>query len=261
MKISIITATYNSGATVRDTLESVLRQNYKDYELIIKDGGSKDNTLEICQEYEPAFEGRMRIISCPDKGIYDAMNQGIKAATGDVLGILTSDHLYIDDNVLGDIAKEFATEEIDCVYGNLYFVAADDTSSIVRVWKGSQYQKGGFKKGWHPAHPTFYAKRECYDQFGLFDISFDVSADFELLLRFIEKHGISNRYMDRYFIKMRVGGESTGSIGNIGKIIKGNRNVLRAFRKNGMDVSSSLYLFRRLAPKVLGMLRTKLFPK
>lgn len=246
MKISIITATFNSSATVRDTLDSVLKQNYTNYELIIKDGGSKDNTMEICREYEQAFEGRLRIISCPDKGIYDAMNQGIEAATGDVVGILNSDDLYIDENVLGDIAQAFSKEDIGCVYGNLLFVDAENTNKITRRWIGSQHKKGAFQKGWHPAHPTFYAKREYYEQFGGFDTTFDVSADFELMLRFIEKHGIKNRFLNRYFIRMRIGGESTGSVK---KIIQGNRNVLRAFKKNGIEVSV-LYPFRRILPKI-----------
>ena len=247
MKISIITATFNSSATVHDTLDSVLRQNYKNYELIIKDGGSIDNTLEICQEYEPAFEGRMKIISCPDRGIYDAMNQGIKAATGDVVGILNSDDLYIDENILGDIAFVFEKNDVGCVYGNLYFVDAQDTNKVTRRWIGSQHTKGAFQKGWHPAHPTFYAKREYYKQFGGFDTTFDVSADFELMLRFIEKNEIKSLYMDRYFIRMRIGGESTGSLS---KIITGNKNVLRAFKKNGIEVSL-LYPIYRLLPKVI----------
>ena len=246
MKISIITATFNSGATVRDTLDSVLKQNYTNYELIIKDGGSKDNTMEICREYEQAFEGRLRIISCPDKGIYDAMNQGIKAATGDVVGILNSDDLYIDENILGDIASAFERNDVGCVYGNLYFVDAEYTNKVTRRWIGSQHYKGAFQKGWHPAHPTFYAKREYYEVFGGFDTTFDVSADFELMLRFIEKNEIKSLYMDRYFIRMRIGGESTGSLS---KIITGNRNVLRAFKKNGIEVSA-LYPMRRILPKI-----------
>lgn len=253
MKISIITATYNSGSTVRDTLDSVLRQNYKDYELIIKDGGSKDNTLEICREYESAFDGRMRIISCPDKGIYDAMNQGIKAATGDVVGILNSDDMYLDEDVLKDIATEFSKGNIGCVYGNLYFVDAHDTRRIIRTWIGSQYTDGAFKKGWHPAHPTFYAKREHFDMYGVFDTTFDVSADFELMLRFIEKYKIKNKYMNRYFVRMRIGGESTGSIK---KIIIGNKNVIRAFKKNGIQISI-FYPIIRIFPKCVSIIKSK----
>ena len=180
MKISIITVTLNSSATVRDTLKSVLKQSYTDYKLIIKDGGSKDDTFKICAEYQPAFADRMKVISCYDKGIYDAINQGIKAATGDVVGILNSDDLYIDEHVLEDIASEFCKDDVGCVYGNLHFVDANDTNKITRTWIGSQHKKGASQKGWHPAHPTFYARREYFKKYGAFDTTFDVSADFEL---------------------------------------------------------------------------------
>lgn len=252
MKISIVTAAYNSGATLRDTMESVLRQTYKDIEYIVVDGGSGDDTMDIVREYEPLFGGRMRYVSEPDRGIYDAMNKGIGMATGDVVGMLNSDDLFFDDYVVNDIANSFS-EEVDAVCGNLYFVKENDIDFIVRAWKGSPYKS--FKKGWHPAHPTFYVRREVYEKYGLFDISFDVSADFELMLRFIEKYKIKVRYVERYMVKMRIGGESTGNIKNI---IKGNRNVLRAFNKNGIKVSP-FYLLFRLVPKAVGMIKYKLF--
>ena len=123
MKISIITATYNSGATLRDTLESVLQQDYSDYELVIKDGGSTDNTLDICREYEPRFEGRMKLLSSPDKGLYDAMNQGIRATTGEVVGILNSDDFYTSNDILRIIARQFdGTPDIDALYGDIHYV-------------------------------------------------------------------------------------------------------------------------------------------
>ncbi len=251
MKISIITATFNSAATVRDTIESVLSQTHSDWELIIKDGGSKDDTLAICRSYE---DERIRIVACPDHGLYDAMNQGIAAAKGEVVGILNSDDFYFDNQVLERIAASLSDETIGCVYGDLQFVDAKDTSKVVRIWKGSQYQKGGFRKGWHPAHPTFYARKKYFDEYGAFDTSFQVSADFELMLRFIEKHQVSNLYIPHYFVKMRMGGESTGSLKNI---IKGNKNILRAFKKNGIS-RPPFYLVRRLAPKVFSVIKTKL---
>lgn len=254
MKISIITSTYNSEKTVQETLESILNQTHQDIELLIIDGKSKDNTLEIVRRYERLFQGRLRYISEQDKGIYDAMNKGIQMATGDVVGILNSDDLYMDNKVVEDIANAFVQTNVDAIYGNLIFVDEDDTSKIVRVWKGSQYEPGSFLNGWHPAHPTFYVRRDIYEKYGLFDISFDVSADFELMLRFIEKHRISNRYLDRTFIKMRMGGESTGSIK---KIITGNRNVLRAFEKNGFKVSI-VYPIKRLLPKAINMIKNKI---
>ena len=252
MKISIITATYNSGATLRDTLDSILSQSYPDYEVLIIDGGSKDDTKDIVDEYIPKFNGRLKWYTGRDRGLYDAMNKGISRATGDIVGILNSDDFYASPDVLVAIAE--GCRDVEAVYGNLDFVEEKNTEKVVRQWRGSQHTAGAFLKGWHPAHPTFYARKECYDRLGGFDISFDVSADFELMLRFIEKEGLSNRYIPITFVKMRMGGESTGSIK---KILQGNKNVLRAFRKNGFKVSS-FYLVRRLVPKAINIIKTKL---
>lgn len=251
MIVSIITIAFNSAQTIRDTLTSVLSQSYSNIEYIIIDGASNDATVRIVKEYEPMFNGRLKWVSEPDKGLYDAMNKGIKMATGDVIGILNSDDLFYDSNVLRDIALAF-DENTDALFGNLYFVKSDDVHCIVRAWKGSTYSS--FKKGWHPAHPTFYVRREVYEKYGGFDTSFDVSADFELMLRFIEKNRIRTKYLDRYMVKMRMGGESTRNIANI---IKGNRNIIRAFRKNDIQVSWA-YPIYRLFPKVVSLLRYKL---
>lgn len=254
MKISIITATYNSEKTLCDTLNSILGQTCHDIECIIVDGGSKDGTMDIVREYEPRFQGRMRWVSEPDKGIYDAMNKGVQMATGDVVGVLNSDDFYYDERVVEDIANAFVQKGVDCVYGNLVFVDVKDKSAVIREWKGSQYQSGAFLRGWHPAHPTFYAKRSCFEKYGAFNLDYAVSADFELMLRFIEKERIPNAYLDRCFVKMRWGGESTGTLRNI---IKGNRNILKAFRSNGLK-PTRFYLVRRLVPKVWNMLKQKI---
>ena len=254
MKISIITATYNSGAALRDTLESVLSQTYKDFEHIIIDGLSSDDTMAVVREYEPRYGGRLRYISERDGGLYDAMNKGISMAVGDVVGILNSDDIYYDKYALKRIADAIMLFDTDIVYGDLEFVDSTDLNRRVRFWNGSQHTPGAFLKGWHPAHPTFYAKKDCYTRFGGFDTSFDVSADFELMLRFIETNSISNTYIPNILIKMRMGGESTGSIK---KIIQGNRNVLRAFVKNGFK-APPFYLMRRLVPKAINMIKTKI---
>lgn len=246
MKISIITATFNSAATVRDTLDSILQQTHQDWELIIEDGMSQDDTLAIVSEYEPRCKGRMHIFSEKDEGLYDAMNRGIARATGDVIGILNSDDFYHDEHVLEDINKAMEEQPVDCIYGDLKFIKANDKNRIVRIWKGSQYKKGAFLHGWHPAHPTFYARQECFDKLGAFNTNLAVSADFELMLRFIEVAGLRNRYINRYFIKMRMGGESTGSLRNI---IRGNRSILRALSENGFK-PSPLFLFYRFVPKI-----------
>lgn len=256
MKISIITATYNSGATLRDTLESVLSQDYIDIEHVIKDGLSSDDTLDIVESYRTRYDARgyqLKVISDRDKGLYDAMNIGIAASTGDVIGILNSDDFYASSSVLSLIAGAIGNN-YDCCYGDLVFITPENSNKIVRTWKGSQYTPGAFLNGWHPAHPTFYARKELFEKLSGFDTSFNVSADFELMLRFIEKGHARSLYIPHTMVKMRMGGESTGSLR---KIIEGNKNVLRAFKKNGFEVPN-FYLIRRFAPKVINMIRNKL---
>lgn len=254
MKISIITVTFNSAATLRDTIESVLSQTYQDWELIIVDGLSQDNTLSILRDYEPLSNGRMHIFSEKDEGLYDAMNRGIAHATGDVIGILNSDDFYYDAHVLEDINRAMEDQPIDCIYGNLIYVLPKNKNRVVRIWKGSQYKKGAYLKGWHPAHPTFYARRECYERLGGFNTNYAISADFELMLRFIEVAGLRNRYINRYFVYMRMGGESNGSLRNI---IRGNRNILRALRSHGFH-PSTLFMMHRILPKIKATIQGRL---
>lgn len=250
MTITIITATFNSGKTLRTNLESVLSQTYTDFEHIVVDGASCDDTMEIVKSYEPRYNGRLRYISEPDKGIYDAMNKGLALATGNVIGVLNSDDCYASDTILERISE--GIKDFDAVFADLDYVSPSDINRVVRKWKGSPYAPGLFFKGWHPAHPTFYARRECFDKFGKFDITLNVSADFELMLRFIEKGKIRTHYIPVTFVKMRMGGESNGTLS---KIIEGNRNIMKAFRKNGFNVSS-FYPVRRIVPKVVSMIRT-----
>lgn len=248
MKISIVTPCFNSAATLADTINSVLAQTYADVEHVIVDGGSTDGTVELIRRYEPRYAGRLKWVSEPDKGIYDAMNKGIRMATGDVVGVLNSDDFFFDANVVSDIAKAF-TDDVDCIFGNLKFVSKSDTSKVVRIWKGSPYRS--FHTGWHPAHPTFYVRRFILQDNGAFDIRFKIASDFELMLRLIECRRIASRYLDRYIVCMRMGGESTARLSNI---IKGNIETYKAFAANGMRVSP-LYPVRRLAPKIAGVVK------
>lgn len=248
MKISIITATYNSSSSIADCINSVNGQSHPNIEHIIIDGASKDNTLEIINNTPNQVS---KIISEPDQGIYDAMNKGIKLAKGDIVGILNSDDFYASDTIIEQIVETFKQTSCHSLYGNLDFVSANDTSKVIRHWRSSPFYPGSFAKGWHPPHPTFFVKREIYDKYGLFDTTLDISADFELMLRFLEKHKISTHYLDETIVKMRYGGESTGSIS---KIIKGNRNILKAFRKNRIKVSP-FYVVNRLASKALQFIK------
>lgn len=256
MKISIITTTYNSADTIRDTLESVLSQTHQDWELIIQDGFSQDETLSIVHEYESRSNGRIHTFSEKDDGLYDAMNRGIARATGDIVGILNSDDFYYDNNVLTDINRAMDGQPVDCIYGDLVYVLAKNKKRVVRIWKGSQHKKGAYLHGWHPAHPTFYARRECYDKYGAFNTNIAVSADFELMLRFIEVAELRNKYINRYFVKMRMGGESNRSLRNI---IRGNRNILRAMRENGLN-PSPLFILHRMMPKLWNTIKGTLHP-
>ncbi|MBD5254144.1 MAG: glycosyltransferase [Bacteroides sp.] len=234
MTISIITATRNSGKTVKDTFESVLAQSYDDYEYIVVDGASEDNTLDIVRAYEPRFNGRMKWISEPDDGIYHAMNKGISMATGDVIGILNSDDFYSSTDILATVAREIA--DVDAVYGDIHYVLPNDLSKPVRVYSSKSFSRWMMRFGFMPAHPSFYCWRRIYDDFGLYDQSFEVASDFEFLLRAIFLHNISTRYLPIDFVTMRKGGASTSGFSSHKRILKDH---LRAYKKNG--VSSSIF--------------------
>ena len=229
MKISVITVCYNSVTTLQDTLESVLRQTYPDVEYIVVDGASKDGTKELIEKYAPKFSGRMKWISEPDQGIYDAMNKGIRMAEGDVIGFLNGDDYYQDNLVLEDIARAFALNRPDAVHGNLSYV--NSRRQVVRTWQGFPYRPGAFQKGWNPAHPTFYCTRRCFEQYGMFDPSIGSAADFELMLRFIEKHRISTHYLNHFMVFMRTGGSSTAGLSAVLRNTRQNRD---SFKKNNL---------------------------
>lgn len=235
MKISIVTATYNSGKTLRDTIRSVLSQQYDDYEHIIVDGGSKDNTMDIVRELEPLYNGKLRWISEPDKGIYDAMNKGLLLATGDVVGLLNSDDFYTSDHILSAIATNI--EEVDAVYGDIHYVDAADLTKCVRYYSSASFSPKRMRMGFMPAHPSFYCRRELYLKYGLFDTSFKIAADFEQLLRLIYIHSIRLKYLPLDFVTMRTGGASTSGFQSHKRILADH---LRAYKKNG--VKSHLFL-------------------
>ena len=238
LKISIITATYNSGKTVGDTLKSVLAQTYHDYELLVVDGASKDNTLEVVKKMEPLFEGRMRYISEPDKGIYDAMNKGIRMATGDVIGILNSDDFYTSDDALACIAWTLEKEKVDAVYGDIHYVDDDDLTKCVRYYSSKPFRKWMMRLGFMPAHPSFYCRKEVYEKFGAFDAeNYRVAADFENLLRLIFVNKIKTHYISKDFVTMRTGGASSSGLESHKRIM---RDHLKALKKNG--VYSNIFL-------------------
>ncbi len=212
MKVSIITATYNSSRTIIDTLKSLEEQTYNNIEYIIIDGASKDNTLDVIKNNCSRVS---TIISEPDNGIYDALNKGINAATGDIVGFLHSDDLFAYPEAIEDIVKSMFENKTDAIYADLQYVDKDNINSIVRYWKSGEYNINKVKDGWMPPHPTFYMKRECYQQFGLFDLKFKISADYDSLLRYLYLNNISMSYLPKVTIKMRVGGASNRDMKNI----------------------------------------------
>lgn len=207
MKVSIITATYNSAATVADTLRSVAAQTHPDIEHLIIDGLSKDDTLTQVA----AFPHVARVISEPDKGIYDAMNKGIAAATGEIIGILNSDDFYTDSAVIAEVVEQMTTTGAMALYADLQYVAADDTTQATRTWTSGAYRPSQFKWGWMPPHPTFFVRRELYEQYGHFNLALRSAADYELMLRFLYKEGVTPTYLPRITVKMRAGGMSNAS--------------------------------------------------
>lgn len=251
MKISVITATFNSGKTLRDTIESVLGQSYTDYEYIVKDGGSKDETLAILQEYAPRFGDRLKVISEPDEGIYDAMNKGIEVATGDVVGLLNSDDFYTSDDVLQAIADAFLENDIDAVYGDIHFVKDNDLTRCVRYYSSSIFRRSLMRFGMMPAHPSFYCRKTCYEQYGYFDTSYKIAADFENLLRLIYIGKINTHYIEKDFVTMRTGGASTAGFASRRLIMKEH---LRGMKKNGI-YSNFFLLSLRYFYKIYELIR------
>lgn len=238
--ITIITPTFNNKDTIEDTLKSVIRQNYPFLEYIIVDGCSKDGTLEILERYKNKIT---RVISEPDKGPYDAMNKGIKEANGEIVGILNSDDLYYCPDVLQKVAETFLKERIDCLWGDLVIVDRKNPQKTLRYWKASDFSPGIFKRGWMPPHPTFFVKKEIYEKYGDFDLNFPLAADYELMVRFLEKHKIKGFYLPKVLVKMRTGGQSSKNLINI---LKGNIECYLALRKNNIKVSPFFIFFKPL---------------
>lgn len=254
LKISIITAAYNSGKTLGDTIESVLRQTYGDYEHLIIDGGSKDNTLEVIKEYEPRYNGKLRWISEPDHGIYDAMNKGIAMATGDIVGILNSDDFYTSDGVLEKLVAAFEETGSDAVYGDVHFVDSEDLTKVVRYYSSKSFKRWKMRLGWMPAHPSFYCRRSVYEKYGTFDTSFKIGADFENLLRLVFIGRINMKYIPLDCVTMRIGGVSTQGLDSHRQILADH---MKAYKKNGI-YSNVLFEGLRYMEKIFEIVRFKI---
>lgn len=228
MKISVITVTYNSAATIEHTIRSVAEQTYPGKEHIIVDGGSTDGTLEIIEKFRIHIS---KLVSEKDEGLYDAVNKGIRLADGEVIAILHSDDFFAGPSVLADYAAEFTRHGCDAVYADLEYVRRDNTDQVVRRWKSGPFNRDSFLLGWMPPHPTFFARQTLYAQFGLFNTSLRSAADYELMLRFLYRHGITPGYLPKVTIKMRTGGTSNATLRNR---IRANKEDRRAWKLNGL---------------------------
>lgn len=233
MKISLITTTYNSASTLRDTIDSVLRQNYDALEYIIVDGCSIDGTQAIIESYAYAFGGKMRWISEKDRGLYDAMNKGIEMATGHVVGILNSDDFFTSDDVLATVAKSFSDDatDLDAIYGDIHFVKPDNLSQNVRYYSSRYFRTWQMRFGYMPAHPSFYARRSVFQRYGLYSLDYSLAADYDMMVRLLCKHNIKTRYIPKDFVTMRTGGLSTSSLKH--RLILTKEDA-KACRRNGI---------------------------
>lgn len=243
MKITVITVAYNSAATIADTMDSVAMQAYRDMEHLVVDGASRDDTVKIAQARSTPHT---RITSEPDKGIYDAMNKGFGLAQGEIIGFLNADDLYADDQVLTQVADAFQDPAIEACFGDLVYVTHDNRR-VVRYWKSCPHRLGSFSRGWCPAHPTFYVRRSALERLGRFDLSFRLAADTEFMLRYLEKGGVRSAYIPRVQVRMRVGGATNQSIGNI---VRQNREIFQALEKNNVGYSPVSFMAHKVANRI-----------
>jgi glycosyltransferase involved in cell wall biosynthesis len=247
LKISIITVVWNNEKTIKDAIESVLGQTYKDIEYIIIDGASSDGTVEVVKSYGNKIS---KFLSEPDNGLYDAMNKGIALATGDVVGILNSDDFYIDNGVIERVMKEFEKSQADSVFADLVYVKSDNLNKVVRYYDSSHFTPQRFAYGWMPAHPTFFVRRWVYEKYRLFRTDLKIAADFDILARFLYTHKISYSYMKEVLVKMRLGGVST----SLSSIWINNIEQLRICRQNSID-TNIFKIISKYPSKLVGFVR------
>lgn len=241
MKVSIVTVCYNSEQTIRETILSVINQSYDNIEYIIIDGKSTDSTLEVVNKYKSSIS---HVISEPDGGIYDAMNKGLVLATGDLVAFLMSDDIYQDNQVIASVVAAVLKTNADCLYGDIVYVNKDRTDTVVRHWVTGQQRS--FRKGWHPAHPAFFLKRQVYTELGGYRLDMTIAADFELMLRVLHKYRVKSYYLSQVLVRMRLGGTSNKSVKNI---LRGYKDIKKAFEVNQIGMPNMYPLYRYL-PKI-----------
>ena len=244
-KISLITVCYNSAETIRDSLVSVNNQSYQNIDHIIIDGASNDQTLNIVSEQKRRI---VKIVSEPDKGIYDAYNKGLKLVEDGVIGFLNSDDIYAHDAVIERVMTEFEDPNIDAVFGNLMYVSKDDLSIKKRFWKSKDYLKDSFCTGFVPAHPTLFFRAAVYETIGNFNTDFRYSGDFDLMLRAFHLENVKSQYIDEVLVLMRDGGQTGG---NFWSQVKQNQEIFRSFSINGVRINKFSYLLRKVVKRIV----------
>ena len=240
-----MTVTWNSAATVADTLASVNAQTHPNVEHIVIDGGSTDATLDIVRSQGQRVT---TLVSEPDRGIYDAMNKGLRLATGDVVGLINSDDFLAGDDILATVAATFAADPtLEAVYGDLCYVSPADTQRVVRYWRSSPFRPGLFAQGWAPPHPTLYVRRPVYERLGGFDLAYPLAADLELMARFLEVHRVRAVHVPKVFVRMRTGGATNKNLRNV---LRQNREIWRALTKHGLARSMPGFAVAKLGSRL-----------
>jgi glycosyltransferase involved in cell wall biosynthesis len=228
LKFSIITVNFNGAKTLEQTIQSVLAQDYKDLEYIVIDGGSKDDSVKILEKYKNC----LTYISEKDAGIYDALNKGLKMATGEIIGCIGSDDFYPSNDVISEVANAFNNQKTKAIYGDKQFVNADNISKVVRYWTAGHYNIENWLEGWMPPHLSFYLKKESYEKYGYYITDFTCSGDYELMLRMLFKNNVTVAYLPKVLMTMRNGGTSTASWKHR---IKANKEDRMAWKINGLS--------------------------
>jgi glycosyltransferase involved in cell wall biosynthesis len=237
IKVSVVTAVYNRQDTVGQALDSVLEQSHPLIESVVVDGASTDGTLAIVE----CYRARLGVlVSEPDLGIYDALNKGLRLASGDVVGFLHADDLFADTDVVSNIAMRFQDPQVDAVYGDLVYVDANDVDKVIRHWTAGHFDASMLRRGWMPPHPTLYVRRSVYERLGGFDTRYRIAADYDSILRFFSAGSFKVAYLPRVLVRMRVGGVS-------------NRSLRTVWRKSSED----LEIMRRHGIGGIGTLLSK----
>jgi glycosyltransferase involved in cell wall biosynthesis len=244
MRVTLITVCRNVAPVIAETLDSVLGQTHPDIELIVIDGASTDGTVDVLERYRPKLAV---LVSEPDAGIYDAMNKGLRLATGDVIGFVNAGDLLMTPTVIADVVSAFQRAHVDAVYGDIIMVDEHDIFKVHRTWLSGTYHRANFRRGWMPPHVGTFIKKSVYDQHGLFNTDLRIGADYEILLRFLYKHQVKTLHIREVLVRFRLGGMSNG---NVRRILQANREVRASWKLNGLQ-APPLLVTRKLWSKVM----------